>query len=294
MDRLRIYFSSAPDSHRVYLLGGALVLCWLIENLVPVFANYKKGKHSIVNALFILPDGIVQFALGALLAKEIFWTGNHHWGILYHIPGQSNTLFIFIATFVLLDLLEYVYHVTMHKAKTFWMFHVVHHSDTVCDASTVLREHPGETFIRLSFLLLWVFITGTCFWALIFRQFIQIESNVVVHSNFQLPSRLEKIVGTVFVTPTLHHVHHHYKQPYTDTNYGDVLIIWDRIFGTCTSLQMAETKAGIDSYPDTGETTNFAKLMLMPFGEYRARPDDIEEFESAEIAPEDASYASTI
>ncbi|PIH02801.1 hypothetical protein CS542_03340 [Pedobacter sp. IW39] len=38
--------------------------------------------------------------------------------------------------------------------------------------------------------------------------------------------------GLLFITPNLHHVHHHFELPYTDCNYGDVFSIWDRLFGT--------------------------------------------------------------
>ncbi len=273
MSKIQAYFSSVPDSHRIYLLGGTILICWLIENFVPVVNNYKKGKHSMVNALFIFPAAPVQFLLGVILAKIIIWDTAHSFGFLNMIPGFTNPWVLFIATFLVLDLFEYCYHVIMHKVKALWMFHVVHHSDQVCDATTTLREHPGETFVRLSFLCLFVFISGACFWALLFRQFIQIASNVFVHSNFKLPAKLEKITSYVFVTPTLHHVHHHYKQPFTDTNYGDVLIIWDRIFGTYSSLKDKDIVVGIDTYPEERETGNFIKLMLMPFGKYRQRPE---------------------
>ena len=71
------------------------------------------------------------------------------------------------------------------------------------------------------------------------------------------------------LTPNLHHVHHHYQQPYTDSNYGDILSIWDRLFGTFRTLKITDTTFGIDNYMDELENTNFKNLIKIPFGKYR-------------------------
>ncbi|MEO6901672.1 MAG: sterol desaturase family protein [Bacteroidia bacterium] len=262
------YFSNVPDSHRIILLGTSLFIFWNIENLYAINFNYKKWKHALGNSLFMLPAAPIQFLLGILVIKIINWDTMHHWGVLNWIPNLSNPIVLFIASFIILDFFEYVYHVIMHKVKRLWMFHLVHHSDRVVDASTTLREHPGETFIRLSFLLLWVFLSGVCFWVFLFRQFIQIASNVFVHSNFRISERYDKIISLFFITPNVHHVHHHYMQPYTDCNYGDMLSIWDRLFGTFKRLPKEEVIFGIDNYMDDDE--NFIHLAQIPFGKYRS------------------------
>jgi len=264
------YFSNVPDSHRIILLGATLLLFWNIENLFAISFNYKKWKHAIVNSLFMIPAAPIQFLLGLLVVKTIDWDTVHHWGFLNWIPGLSNPLALFIASFIIFDFFEYVYHVIMHKVKRLWMFHLVHHSDRVVDVSTTLREHPGETLVRLLFLVLWVFISGIFFWVLLFRQFIQIVSNVFAHSNFRISEKADKIIGLIFITPNIHHVHHHYKQPYTDNNYGDILSIWDRIFGTFTRLPKEMVIFGIDNYMEENENTNIINLAKIPFGKYHS------------------------
>lgn len=269
------YFSNVPDSHRLILLGAALLIFWNIENIFPISFNYKKWKHALVNVLFVFPDALVQFILGIVIVFTIHWDTAHHWGFLNWIPpGLSNPFALFIASFVFLDFFEYVYHVTMHRIKRLWMFHLVHHSDRVVDVSTTLREHPGETFVRLSFLVIWVFITGVGFWMLLLRQFIQIVSNVFAHSNCRIPEKINNIIGIIFITPNIHHVHHHYKQPYTNCNYGDVLSIWDRIFGTFTRLSKEKVVFGIDTYMNKQKTEKFLQLFKIPFGKY-LKPTEI-------------------
>ncbi|WP_394990295.1 sterol desaturase family protein [Emticicia sp.] len=268
MNNIIEYFSNVPDSHRIILICTSMFLLWNIENSIGLNFNYKKWKHAFTNSLFTIFDIPVQFLLGIAFVFSTKWATAHHWGLLnwFHI---KNMWLLFLVTFIVLDFCEYVYHVIMHKVKRLWMFHLVHHSDRVIDVSSTLREHPGETTIRLSFLVLWVCLSGAAFWAILFRQFIQILSNVFAHSNFRIPVRIDRIISCVFVTPNFHHVHHHYQQPYTDSNYGDVLSIWDRLFGTFRTLSAEKTIFGVDSCMKECDNANFKNLIMMPFGKYR-------------------------
>jgi sterol desaturase/sphingolipid hydroxylase (fatty acid hydroxylase superfamily) len=271
MHELINYFATAPDWHRVAILAGSIFLFWNVENVFALTLNYKKWKHARTNAMFIFPAIPVQALLGYLLVKIIDFNTLNQVGLIYWIPGLAeNPLMVFLISFLFLDFCEYVYHLAMHKSDSLWRFHVVHHSDDIVDTSTVLREHPGETFIRLAFLLVWVASCGVPFWALIFRQFIQIASNVFAHSNYRLSEKANKYIGLVFITPNIHHVHHHYKQPFTDHNYGDVLSIWDRMFGTFTRLAASKTVFGIDTYLKEIQTAKFKDLAFMPFANKKA------------------------
>jgi sterol desaturase/sphingolipid hydroxylase (fatty acid hydroxylase superfamily) len=63
----------------------------------------------------------------------------------------------------------------------------------------------------------------------------------------------------------MHKVHHHWKQPYTDTNYGAVFSIWDRLLGTFSSLAPKDIKYGLDRYYPNEKDENFMALMKKPF-----------------------------
>lgn len=269
MNNIVNYFSHVPDSHRVILLAVCLVIFGNIELLFSYKISNNKIKHILNNMLFMLPAAPIQFVIGLLVVITIKYTSTHHLGILNNLPFETNYLSSFIIGFILLDFFEYVYHVVMHKVKRLWMFHLVHHSDRELTVSTTLREHPIETGLRLLFLVVWVFISGISFWALLFRQFIQIASNVFVHANFRINEKMDKVVATLFVTPNMHQVHHHFEQPFTDKNYGDVLSIWDRFFGTYKTANASELEFGVDTYFDRKENANFVRLLKIPFGKYR-------------------------
>lgn len=268
MQTLQTYFSHVPDSHRVALLTACLFFFWNLENKLGFTTQNKKWTHALINAWFLIPGALVNLLMGYTLTKTVSMTEAHQWGLLPMLHFK-RAIIVFLISFTLLDFCEYVYHVVMHKVKTLWMFHVVHHSDRQMDVSTVLREHPGETFIRLSFLVLWMLLLGVPFWALLLRQFIQITSNTLAHAHFRLPERMDRVIGLVFITPNLHHVHHHYQQPFTDSNYGDVLSIWDQLFGTFRRMKSHEVVFGIDTFMDARENAVFQKLLTMPFNGYR-------------------------
>lgn len=259
------YISSHGDLIQLVLFISIFFISWNIENIYGVIFTYKKWKHAFANAPFALTNFPGMLLLGVAFVTVIKWTSMHHFGLLYFLNFDKNPLLLFLASFILLDLGEYIYHVIMHKVRMLWRFHLVHHSDNTVDISTTLREHPGENIIRLSFTLFWVFLSGAVFWALLLRQIIQVFTTLFAHINYRLPEKLDNVIGFVFITPNLHQVHHHYKQPYTDSNYGDVLSIWDRLFGTLKKLPAEDLIFGIDSHMKKEENEKFKALFKIPF-----------------------------
>ena len=220
-------------------------ICWNLENIFGVTTNYKKWKHSAINFWFIIPGGILQGILGYYFLKFILIENSLHYGVI-----KYNTITQLVVVFIVLDLAYYVYHVIMHKFKKIWRFHAIHHSDTVLNVSTCLREHPVETIIRLGQYMVFSLLIGPAFWIIALHQFIQIASKIIIHSNFRLHDKVDKYLSYLILTPNMHHVHHHYKMPYTDSNYGDLFSIWDRLFGTFTYLPKEDVQFGLDAVND--------------------------------------------
>lgn len=269
MKKLIDLITHSSEEIQVILFLSTVFFCWCIESLVGLSTGYKKWKHAFLNIKFIAFNVPVQLIFGTAMATTILWTGGHHFGILYHLPYIKNNFVLFIVGFVLLDFGEYIYHVIMHKVKRLWMFHLVHHSDPVVDVTTTVREHPGENSIRTTFTVLWVFLSGVALWMLLLRQIIQTFTTLLSHMNYRLPEKTNRVLGWVFITPNLHHIHHHYRQPYTDCNYGDVLSIWDRIFGTFSQAPETGIIFGVDTYMAKKEHSKYKFLLKLPFGKYR-------------------------
>lgn len=271
MEFIKNYLEAMPDIHRLLLLIFTLSFFWYVEKLNPFKKGYSYNKHLITNSLFSLTAIPIQvlFGLGILMVTSYNLKANS--GLIHFnfIANNDSLILQLMISFIALDFLEYVYHVLMHHVKSLWMMHVVHHSDKRLDISSTLREHPFETFVRLSFLVIFLFLTGTEYWMLMFRQAIQIVFNVFSHSNYLLPKKVNTMVSYIFVTPNFHHVHHHDVIPYTDSNYGDILTVWDRIFGTFSKLGPKNISYGIDSFPEVNEKTKFKYLLKIPLKKYR-------------------------
>jgi len=262
---IKTFFIEHASSTQVLLFTTIITFLWLAEKIFLAEQAGRKWRHSSVNALFILTALPMQVAPTLLLMSLSSWVVTHHWGLIFLLPNASNPWIKYGLMFVALDFLDYVYHVTMHQVSGFWRFHLVHHTDRKLDVSTTVREHPGETILRNFFLLAWVFMCGASFPVLVLRQTVQTVSNILAHTSFRLPAGPARILGWIFITPNLHHVHHHFQLPYTNRNYGDVFSIWDRLFGTFTELPAEKTVFGLDTHMDESINAKYLGIVAMPF-----------------------------
>ncbi len=263
------YFSTIPSLHRTILLVGGLTFFWVMESALPLFRfEYKKWNHALVNLFFTLTTIIVNFALAFILVRtaDVF-TGNQ-WGLL-HITPMPDWLFG-LAGLLALDLMgAYTVHFLEHKVRWMWQFHLVHHTDPHVDTTSANRHHPGESVLRFLFTWMAVMVTGAPMWLVMVYQSLSVVLTQFNHANVRLPQWLDRSLGFIFCTPALHRVHHHYKQPLTDTNYGNIFSFWDRIFGTYTRHDNASITYGLDTYPDHREVTDIVTILKMPFLPYR-------------------------
>jgi sterol desaturase/sphingolipid hydroxylase (fatty acid hydroxylase superfamily) len=133
---------------------------------------------------------------------------------------------------LLLDFLIYWWHRANHSWRLLWRFHDVHHRDQFLDTTSAVRFHSGE--VILSALARAAIIVPL---ALPLASVLAFEALVLAaalfhHSNLRLPRWFEMPLSWLIVTPSIHWVHHHAVRADTDSNYGTVLSLWDRLFGS--------------------------------------------------------------
>ena len=85
------------------------------------------------------------------------------------------------------------------------------------------------------------------------------------HANIRLPGRADRMLSWIFISPNMHKVHHHWKQPYTDSNYGAIFSIWDRLLGTYRHLDPSELRYGIDKDFPEEKDEDFLQMLKNPF-----------------------------
>lgn len=266
MNEIIDYFTTIPSTHRALILIGGISLFWIIENTFPLFNfEYKKWNHASINIFFTLTTIIVNFVLAFILLLSADFAVEKKFGILQWIPEIPLWLFALIGL-LLLDLIgAYLAHLVQHKIKWMWRFHLIHHTDTWIDTTSANRHHPGESIIRFAFTVLAVLISGAPMWLVFLYQSMSVVFSQFNHANISLPGKLDKFISYFIVSPNMHKVHHHYMLPYTDSNYGNIFSIWDRVFRTFTTLPKNKIIYGVDTHMKPSENNQLSNLIHIPF-----------------------------
>jgi sterol desaturase/sphingolipid hydroxylase (fatty acid hydroxylase superfamily) len=267
-DTIISYFSTLEQRplERMAILVGGLLIFWVIEGAIPLLPmRYKKNKlnHAAVNFGFTVIHLVIHTFLAILIVKLSDWCKESDFGLVYWF-NANILLTIFIAVMAL-DFSSWLVHLVMHKTSVLWRFHLIHHSDNNVDVTTGLRHHPGDSFLRGLFFLLLIFISGAPMYSVMIYQTLVVMSTAFTHANISLPKKLDRALSYVLVSPNMHKVHHHWKQPYTDSNYGAVFSIWDRLLGTFMKLDTKDIRYGLDRYYPNEKDEDFVALMKKPF-----------------------------
>ena len=266
MNEIVSYFTTIPSLHRSLILVGGITFFWMIENTFPLFKfSYKKWNHAGINFFLTATTLIVNFLLAFILLKTANWTVANHFGLLQWLSKIPLGLYIFIGL-LFLDLIgAYLVHFIEHKTKFLWRFHLIHHSDTWIDTTTANRHHPGESVLRFVFTTLAILIVGSPIWLVFLYQTLSVVATQFNHANIGLPKKLDTLLSYIIVSPDMHKVHHHYVLPYTDSNYGNIFSVWDRLFGTFMSLPKKDIIYGIDTHMKPEQHNKIKSLIAIPF-----------------------------
>lgn len=264
------YFENIPTIHRSILIVGGITIFWFLEGLFPLVRfNYKKWQHAIPNFFFTLTTIVINLSMAFLLLNTSDWTIHNNFGLLQWIPGLTLWGEIILGVLLLDFVGAYLPHYTEHRIKPLWMIHLVHHSDPNVDTTTANRHHPLESIIRFSFTLLGVFIIGTSIGIVMLYQALSLVSTQFNHANIRLPKKLDQWISYIIVSPDMHKIHHHYRLPYTDTNFGNIFSIWDRMLGTFSNYEREKIIYGVDVFPDEKKNSEIKSLLKQPFEKYR-------------------------
>ncbi|QSP95236.1 sterol desaturase family protein [Marinobacter salinisoli] len=198
--------------------------------------EYLRIKHD--PKLMDGREAIRNFALGAgYQTTELLFAGIIAfpvYALCYHyrlFDLELNALTA-ILTFIGVEFCFYWMHRTSHRVRWFWAAHIVHHSSERMNFSTAMRQNATNIFngnwlfylplALLGFNPVWIGVAYAL--SLVYQFFI--------HTT--LVRRLPDWVELIFNTPSHHRVHHGRNRGYIDQNFGGVLIVWDRLFGTFT------------------------------------------------------------
>ena len=267
---------------------GALFLSIIILEAWYWHRKGRKGAYRLKETLAnIATGGLYKVFDGIAVAVfiQFFYDAVKPYGFQYQ-PELNflNIVFLFIAV----DFFFYWYHMATHKIRWLWAIHVTHHSSKIMNFSTALRQN---FLIDLNFgwTLWWLPLAVIGFdknWTLI-----AIELSLAY--QFFLHTEVVKRLGVfewIFNTPSHHRVHHGCKPEQIDTNYGGVLIIWDRIFGTFVD----ENDAGEIEYGLTNRQPTTLNPLRLNLDEFFQMLKDVVTYKDLKILYKSPDYVEHV
>lgn len=252
------------------LLAGIAVLS-LVELLVPLRKRTKwSSAHLIPNILLTLITFALAIMMNGVLLSGLIAMQTLGWGLfnVLNLPAWIEIAGAILA----LDLAWYVTHRSMHASQTLWRIHVTHHSDPMVDVTTTVRQHPLEGAWRYFFLTLFGLGFGVSPVGFAIYRVWSAFHGQIEHANIKLPQWLDSTITLLFSSPNLHKIHHSRDRRFTDTNYGNIFSIWDRMFASFTpSEHGVNIDYGLDGY-DNPRDQSLAGMLGHPFAEPKTLP----------------------
>lgn len=256
---------------RFSVFAGILLVMALIELAIPRRKlGAPKARRWLTNFSIVAIDTLVVRLMGMLAVPLIavataMYAEQQGWGLF---NALSWPLWLeFILALLILDLAIWFQHYVSHKVPLFWQLHQVHHADVDIDVSTAIRFHPIEIALSMLWKIALVLVFGPTAIAIVVFEVILNGCALFNHANIALPSRLDRLLRLVIVTPDMHRVHHSVIRSEHDSNYGFNLSVWDRLFGTYTAQPEKGHEGmtvGLDDYQTSSPTRLFWSLAL-PF-----------------------------
>lgn len=164
---------------------------------------------------------------------------------------------------VVLDLAIYWQHRWFHLLPWLWRIHRVHHSDVGFDSTLGLRFHPAEILLSLLYKLVLIWVFGFAPLTVLVYEILLASFALFTHADIALPARWDARLRQVFVTPDWHRVHHSVYREETNSNYGNILSVWDRLFASHV-LQPRDghvgMRIGLPGFRDPGTQTILSLL----------------------------------
>ncbi|MEK7794129.1 MAG: sterol desaturase family protein [Candidatus Hydrogenedentota bacterium] len=215
---------------RFLVLGGTIVAVVVLERIAHVrFREAAFFRDYFTSDLIYLASAL---GLGAQFAGS-YVTPLTEWieaAVTFPRLGTiSLPMWLSLPLAVALaDLGSYVAHRLLHRSNALWEFHKVHHSARVVDWLATFRSHFVEQIIRNLFGPALSIVAGFPLDVTLLAAGVYAAFAVFNHSNTKLDLRWAE---AVFVTPRLHRMHH-LPDKTCQKNFGTVLTVWDRLFGT--------------------------------------------------------------
>tara|TARA_B100000427_G_scaffold205311_1_gene170861 strand:- start:789 stop:1625 length:837 start_codon:yes stop_codon:yes gene_type:complete len=213
---------------QVYAVGAPIILTLIfIEALISNLQNasYYKKEDTLCTIGLLTGNILMVFAVKGLTLALHFYLYQFR---LFDLASMIPLWAMWILTFILIDLVFYIYHRISHRSRFLWAIHMSHHSSEEMNFAVSFRQAWLGPVSKIPFFILLPLI-GLDPTIIAVAGVISTLWGIFGHT--QVIGKLGPIEW-IFNTPSHHRVHHGANEQYIDKNYGNLFIIWDRMFGT--------------------------------------------------------------
>ena len=185
---------------------------------------------------FYWKDILANLSLGGayqlfeLIAHVLFTAGAVAWFYAHRINDIPVNGWTIVPLFFAVEFCYYWFHRTSHRVRWFWSAHVVHHSGERMNMTTAMRQSLLYSITGWWLFFMPLVVLGVPPTVVFALYACNLSYQFFVHT--EVVGKLHPVIEYVFNTPSAHRVHHGRNEQYIDKNYGGVLIIFDRLFGT--------------------------------------------------------------
>ncbi len=225
----------------VFLLLIAIEFAW----------GYAKGRNT-----YRLSDAINSISLGVLSQLSAVFTRVlsvgiysviYAWVPLTPNPEFWNTWYGWLLALLFYDLCYYWLHRLGHECAVLWAAHVVHHQSQDYNLSTALRQPSSYELLR------WIFYVPMALAGVPPLTFGVVALIDLLYQFWVHTEHVPRLgwFDLWFCSPSNHRVHHAVNDQYLDKNYGGILIVWDRLFGSFREEDekcVYGTRSGLNSW----------------------------------------------
>jgi sterol desaturase/sphingolipid hydroxylase (fatty acid hydroxylase superfamily) len=190
----------------------------------------RSTRWPINLGLSVLNTLVLRIAFPAAAAGAALWANASSWGLFNQlaVPGWLAAG----ASIILLDLAVYGQHRLSHAAPWLWRVHRLHHIDPEVDVTTAGRFHPIEMVLSMVWKVAVVVALGAPAEAVLAFEILLNAAAMFSHARIALPAAVDRRLRLFLVTPDMHRVHHSIHRDETDSNYGFLVSLWDRLLGS--------------------------------------------------------------
>ncbi len=182
-----------------------------------------KYESSISNISIGIAERLLNLFVAASFYQLYYYVYDNY--AVWDIPANGM---VWVALILATDFVWYWYHRLGHEVNIFWAAHIVHHHSEEFNFTAAARITTIQAVIRTAF---WCLLPLAGFHPTMVITMLLVHGAYSFFTHTQVVGRI-KWLEYVFITPSLHGVHHASDEKYLDKNYGDMFVFWDKLFGT--------------------------------------------------------------